>query len=77
MQGQPRRRSPRRFVLPLATERTPWGAMMAAALGFGVAPSAFWRLSLREWRVLIAPPPAEVLSRVAFDALLQRFPDVD
>jgi uncharacterized phage protein (TIGR02216 family) len=57
------------------TERTPWRAMLAAALALGVAPRAFWRLSLAEWRALVAPHTSEALSRTAFEALTQAFPD--
>lgn len=55
-------------------ERTPWRAMLAAALCLGITPDRFWRLSLVEWRALTAPAP-EALPRTAFDALSSRFPD--
>lgn len=58
------------------TDRTPWAAMLAVALGRGVAPACFWRLSLREWRAIIAPHHGATLPRAAFDALVQRFPDM-
>lgn len=32
--------------------RTPWGEMMRTASVLGVAPEGFWRLSLKEWRML-------------------------
>lgn len=32
----------------------PWGAMMRAAVRLGIGPSAFWQLSVREWRWLAA-----------------------
>jgi uncharacterized phage protein (TIGR02216 family) len=35
---------------------TPWGELLRAAAGLGVEPQAFWRLSLREWRMLTARP---------------------
>lgn len=54
---------------------TPWAAWLAAALGVGLAPSQFWRLSLKEWRALISPAPEAALDRAAFDALAARFPD--
>lgn len=57
------------------SERTPWRAMLAAALAIGVAPRAFWRLSLAEWRALVAPRAPEALPRTAFEALAQTFPD--
>lgn len=31
---------------------TPWGEMLRAAARLGVGPEGFWRLSLREWRML-------------------------
>ena len=31
---------------------TPWGEMMRTAARLGVPPEGFWRLSLREWRML-------------------------
>ena len=42
----------------------------------GIAPEAFWRLSLVEWRALTGGE-TEALSRTAFEALAQRFPDED
>jgi hypothetical protein len=48
--------------------------MLASAQNCGVAPAAFWRLSLAEWRALIAPPrPA--LTRAAFETLARLYPD--
>jgi uncharacterized phage protein (TIGR02216 family) len=56
-------------------------ALRLATLGLGVAPEAFWRLSLAEWRALAEPlaetPAAPVLNRAALDALIARFPDED
>ncbi len=57
------------------SERTAWSALLAAALRLGVEPSQFWRLSLAEWRALVAPPLSDVLSRRAFETLASRFPD--
>lgn len=55
------------------TEATPWMALFAQAQ---TSPDQFWRLSLREWRALMAPPrEAAVLDRAAFDALATQFPD--
>lgn len=56
-------------------EATPWAKMIAAALRLGVPPAHFWRLSLKEWRALIAPVGEETLSRAAFFALAQMHPD--
>ena len=56
-------------------ERTPWRRMLATAQALGLAPGAFWRLSLKEWRALVAPLNEASLSRAAFEALARRFPD--
>jgi hypothetical protein len=37
-------------------------------------PAHFWRLSLREWRALIAPART-ALSRDGFNRLTEQFPD--
>jgi uncharacterized phage protein (TIGR02216 family) len=55
-------------------EATPWPRLLAVAQQVGVTPAAFWRLSLKEWRALVAPAN-ETLTRSALDALAQRFPD--
>jgi hypothetical protein len=55
-------------------ERTPWGRLLALSQTLGVAPVGFWRLSLKEWRALVSPAH-ETLTRAAFDALAQAFPD--
>jgi uncharacterized phage protein (TIGR02216 family) len=57
------------------SERTPWNAWLSAALGAGVAPAHFWRLSLKEWRALAAAPGAALLDRSGFEALAACFPD--
>jgi uncharacterized phage protein (TIGR02216 family) len=49
--------------------------MLALAAQMGVAPAAFWRLSMKEWRALVQPPAPETLTRAAFDDLARRFPD--
>ncbi|MEO0982691.1 MAG: phage tail assembly chaperone [Pseudomonadota bacterium] len=54
----------------------PWGEMLRAALAAGIAPSAFWRLSLREWRWLAAGAD-EALSRADFEQLQERCDDRD
>jgi uncharacterized phage protein (TIGR02216 family) len=58
----------------MTPEPTPWPRLLAAALGLGLTPPQFWRLSLREWRALVAPR-AEQLTRAAFENLARRFPD--
>jgi hypothetical protein len=56
-------------------EATPWRVWIGAAAALGVAPQAFWRLSLNEWRALMAPTPNATLARTEFDALTGAFPD--
>lgn len=46
--------------------------MLCAAVAARIAPAAFWRLSLKEWRALTA---TDALTRAAFDALRARYPD--
>jgi len=56
------------------SERTPWTRMLSVGLHLGLAPQAFWRLSLREWRLLNAPSH-QALDRAAFEALAAAHPD--
>ena len=54
----------------------PWGEMMRVALRMGVGPEGFWRLSLKEWRMLtevgrIASP----LGRRDLEAMEAAWPD--
>lgn len=51
----------------------PWGEMLRAALAAGVAPEAFWRLSLREWRWLAGTGSGP--ARRDLEDLMKRFPD--
>jgi len=55
---------------------TPWPALLQLALRMGIAPEAFWRLSLKEWRAL-ASAGGEALGRAGFEDLARRFPDKD
>jgi uncharacterized phage protein (TIGR02216 family) len=48
---------------------------MSLAAQAGLAPAAFWRLSLREWRAFTGEAANDTLSRTRFDALSARFPD--
>ena len=48
--------------------------MLRAALSAGIAPDAFWRLSLREWRWL-AGERGEAMSRAQLAALMGAYPD--
>jgi uncharacterized phage protein (TIGR02216 family) len=50
-------------------------ALRLATLRLAIAPEAFWRLSLVEWRALTETPAAPALDRAALDALIARFPD--
>jgi uncharacterized phage protein (TIGR02216 family) len=59
----------------MAVEPTPWPEMIVAAQRMGLAPAQFWRLSLKEWRVLVAPAGGPALTREAFSALARRYPD--
>lgn len=50
--------------------------MLRAAAALGLKPEEFWRLSLKEWRML-APRPAEtsVMARVELERLREVWPD--
>lgn len=52
-----------------------WAAPLRLALSLGVAPEAFWRLSLVEWRMLTEAPPSPVLTRAGLTDLIARYPD--
>ncbi len=55
---------------------TPWPALLRqAALRFGLAPEAFWRLSVAEWRALVEDGPPQTLTRTALEALVRAYPD--
>lgn len=55
---------------------TPWGEMLRIAAQMGVAPEAFWRLSLKEWRMLTeAPRGAAPMGRTALKRLMEDWPD--
>jgi uncharacterized phage protein (TIGR02216 family) len=55
---------------------TPWSGMLRAAAALGVEPEAFWRLSLREWRMLTERPPARTpMRRLEFERLAEAWPD--
>jgi len=53
---------------------TPWPAMLRLAVSLNIGPEAFWRLSLKEWRVLVGGGDA-ALTRAGLDALLREHPD--
>ena len=52
-----------------------WPTMLRAALSMGVTPEAFWRLSLKEWRMLTTPAREAPMDRAGFEALAARWPD--
>ena len=55
---------------------TPWGEMLRVAARAGVTPAAFWRLSLREWRMLTERPAGpEPLGRDGFERMMAAWPD--
>jgi len=55
---------------------TEWGAMLRTAVALGVAPEGFWRLSLKEWRMLTAQSPGVVpMARGDVEALMKVWPD--
>jgi uncharacterized phage protein (TIGR02216 family) len=54
---------------------TPWREMMVEAARVGLPPEAFWRLSLKEWRMLTSPMGWAALGRSAFERLAEGWPD--
>lgn len=46
-----------------------------AVSGFHIAPEAFWRLSLKEWRALGGEGGAQALDRPRLAALIALYPD--
>ena len=56
--------------------RLNWGEMLWAAARLGVGPERFWRLSLREWRMLTAGPGGGApMGRGAFERMAEAWPD--
>jgi uncharacterized phage protein (TIGR02216 family) len=55
--------------------KTPWSEMLRSAAALGVGPEAFWRLSLREWRMLTQGFAAPTMDRQAFEQLREGWPD--
>ncbi len=61
---------------PPVGEETPWPEMLRMAVRFGVRPQAFWRLSLKEWRMLTARPDVVgPMGRGVFEQMAERWPD--
>lgn len=55
-----------------------WAEMLQAGVRMGVAPEAFWRLSLKEWRMLTTGDVrAGPLGRAAFERMAGQWPDRD
>ena len=55
---------------------TPWGEMLRTAARLGVEPEGFWRLSLREWRMLTERPGGGTLmGRQVFERMAGAWPD--
>ncbi len=55
---------------------TPWDEMLRTAARLGVGPEGFWRLSLREWRMLTArSEEAPPMRRSEFKWMAERWPD--
>ena len=53
-----------------------WGLMLRQALAMGILPEVFWRLSLREWRMLTASAGGgDGLPRGVLDEMMERWPD--
>lgn len=55
--------------------RPDWLAALRAASRLGIAPAAFWRLSLIEWRAMVGFADARPLSRRALQILMADYPD--
>ncbi len=55
----------------------PWARLLYQAGSLGIAPSAFWQVSVAEWRALVTPDPAlgQGMSRANLNQLALRFPD--
>lgn len=52
-----------------------WSQALRLAAALNIAPEAFWRLSLKEWRSLTEPPEAPAPRRADLAALIDRYPD--
>lgn len=56
--------------------KTPWEEMLRRAFAAGVPPDAFWRLSLREWRMLVEPGQGPgAMDRRELERLAEAWPD--
>ena len=52
-----------------------WAAMLRLGLAMGLAPEAFWKLSLREWRMLTEPAAGSSLGRAELERMAEAWPD--
>jgi uncharacterized phage protein (TIGR02216 family) len=52
-----------------------WGVMLRVAVTMGISPEAFWRLSLKEWRMLTAPVGPGPMARRELDEMMRAWPD--
>ena len=56
--------------------KTPWDTMLRTALSLGLGPEAFWRLSLKEWRMLTAESRGrQPMGRGDLEGLREAWPD--
>lgn len=56
--------------------KTPWAEMLQTSVRLGLAPESFWRLSLREWRLLTAMSATDrPMSRAMFEQMAEAWPD--
>ena len=56
--------------------RTPWDVMLRTALTLGLRPEGFWRLSLKEWRMLTAASESQQpMGRGDLERLREAWPD--
>lgn len=50
--------------------------MLRTAAALGLGPDGFWRLSLKEWRMLTeTPPQTRPMGRREFEQLAEAWPD--
>lgn len=52
----------------------PWAEMMRSAVLRGIAPRAFWQLSVREWLWLTTSPQGQ-FGPTDLEALMEAYPD--
>ncbi|MAI90409.1 phage tail assembly chaperone [Ponticaulis sp.] len=59
----------------MSTARTDWGKLLQIGLRSGLSPSAFWQLSLREWRLITSYRKRSGFGRNDLSRLIAEFPD--